>query len=74
MVHGLRYRVCLNVFMFAPMILPALFLIWWVLFSRVWHIDRWLLLAVCIAIGVAAYFVYDKSMIMGVVFSSFQSS
>ena len=60
--------VRLNVFMFAPMVFPALFLIWWLFFSRVWHMDRWLILGACIAIGAAAYFLYHKSMVMGIMF------
>jgi outer membrane protein assembly factor BamB len=60
--------VRLNVFMFAPMVFPALFLIWWLFFSRVWHMDRWLILGACVAIGAAAYFLYHKSMVMGIMF------
>jgi outer membrane protein assembly factor BamB len=58
----------MNVFMFAPMVVPALFLIWWLFFSRTWILDRWLLLVVFLAIGMAAVAVYDKTMAMGIMF------
>src|SRR5438876_14554 len=48
--------------MFGPMIGAALLLIWWLFFSRVWVADRWLILAACLAIGGAAFSLYDKSL------------
>ena len=48
-----------------------LLIIWWLLFSRAWAIDRWLILAACIAIGGASYAVYDKSLgVFGLVMSA----
>lgn len=58
----------MRVFMFAPIVGPALFLIWWLFFSRARHTDRWLILAACVVIGTIAAFLYHKSMVMGILF------
>src|SRR5437764_1279520 len=58
----------MTVLMFAPMVGPALFLIWWLFFSRTWILDRFLLLGVFAAISMAAVAVYDQSMVMGILF------
>lgn len=72
--YGGNDELRMNVFMFAPMVFPLLFLVWWLAFSRIRHLDRWLLLLIFISVGLAAFSLYDFSLskgpssLMGLVF------
>ncbi len=47
--------------MFGGSAAQLMFLVWWLFFSRVSWTDRILVLGGCIAMGIAAYFIFDKS-------------